>query len=189
MKRKMSIGLVCLILLSFCPTAPAQDKPRTEEQMRVFTPVKIQVVLTEYDGEKKAAVLPYSFLMYSEKGHNVNYESFLRLGVRVPVPGLEKDGTAQYIDIGSNIDCGVTTDEDGRFSVRLRIERSLLYAPNKDGRDSFVATSATPQPLVPTFRTQSLIVLKDGQTTEIISAADPLNGHVVHITVTLNVQK
>ena len=45
------------------------------------------------------------------------------------------------------------------------------------------------QPFVPTFRSQSLVVLKDGETTEMMAAADPLDGHVFRLGVTLNVQK
>lgn len=187
---KTSIGLVCLgtFLLAVDPAGHAQEKTKTEGQKRVITPVKIQVALTEYDGDKKVAVLPYSFLMNSEKGYNTNYENFLRVGVRVPVPGVEKESKPEYIDVGSNIDCGVTTQDDERFSIRLRIERSSLYGAKKDDINA-AAVAEAGQPLVPTFRSQSLIVLKDGQTAEIISAADPLNGHVFRISVTLNVQK
>jgi len=186
-----SIGLVCLsALLLLGQAARAQDKPKAEEQQKkVITPVKVQVTLTEYDGEKKVAVLPYSFLMNSEKGYNTNYSNFLRVGVRVPVAGMDKDGKAQYVDIGSNIDCGVTTEEEGHFSMRLNIERSSLYGAKKDDEKAAISTAETGQPLVPTFRSQSLVVLKDGQTTEVMSAADPLNGHVFRINVTLVVQK
>ena len=45
------------------------------------------------------------------------------------------------------------------------------------------------QPFVPTFRSQSLVVLKDGETTEMMAAADPLDGHVFRLGVTLNAQK
>ena len=189
MKTKMPIGLVCLVVLSLCSTGRAQDKPKAEEQKKVVTPVKVQVALTEYDGEKKVAVLPYSFLVNSERSSYTNYSNFLRVGVRVPVSGMEKDGKAQYIDIGSNIDCGLTTEDDGRFSVRLTIERSSLYSTRKDDDKNNISAPELGQPLVPTFRAQSLVVLRDGQTTEIISAADPLNGHVFRVNVTLNVQK
>jgi hypothetical protein len=45
------------------------------------------------------------------------------------------------------------------------------------------------QPCAPTFRSQSLGVLKDGETTEMMAAADPLDGQVFWLGVTLNVQK
>lgn len=188
---KTSIGVVCLSALLFLgSSARAQDKPKAEEQQKkVITPVKIQITLTEYDGEKKVAVLPYSLLMNSEKGSYTSYSNFLRVGVRVPLAGLDKDGKAQYVDIGSNIDCGVTTEDEGRFSMRLNIERSSLYGAKKDDEKAAISAAETGQPLVPTFRSQSLVALKDGQTTEVMSAADPLNGHVFRINVTLVVQK
>jgi hypothetical protein len=73
--------------------------------------------------------------------------------------------------------------------MRLNIERSSLYGAKKDDEKGAISTVEAGQPLVPTFRSQSLVVLKDGQTTEIMSAADPLNGHVFRINVTLVVQK
>jgi hypothetical protein len=36
---------------------------------------------------------------------------------------------------------------------------------------------------------QSLVLVKDGQNLEVLTAADPLNGHVFRISLTLNVQK
>jgi len=52
-----------------------------------------------------------------------------------------------------------------------------------------IKTAEAGQPYIPTIRTQTLVLLKDGQTMEALMAADPLNGHVFRISVTLNVQK
>jgi len=44
-------------------------------------------------------------------------------------------------------------------------------------------------PVVRQFRVDLNPVLKDGQTVESIVSTDPMNGHVYHVTVTLNVVK
>jgi len=44
-------------------------------------------------------------------------------------------------------------------------------------------------PVVRQFKAEMNPVLKDGQTIESIVATDPLNGHVFHVNVTLNLAK
>jgi len=73
--------------------------------------------------------------------------------------------------------------------MRLSIERSLLSAPKKEDNKNAVASGDEGQPIIPTFRAQELFILKEGQPTEVITAADPLTGHLLRVSVTLNVQK
>ena len=188
MKKAVGITVFSVTLL-MCVSGLAQDKANSAEKAKAITPVKLQVVLTESDGDKKIASLPYSFLVNSEPGAHTGFSNFTRVGVRVPVAGVGKDGQAQFVDVGSNIDCGVQTEEDGRFSVRLNFERSSLYFQGRGDEKGTVRMAETGQPYIPTIRTTTLVLLKDGQTTEALAAADPLNGHVFRISVTLNVQK
>jgi hypothetical protein len=105
------------------------------------------------------------------------------------VTSVGKDGQSTFVDVGSNIDCGVQTEEEGRFSVRLNFERSSLYFQGRGDEKGAIKTVETGQPYIPTIRAQSLVLVKDGQNLEVLSAADPLNGHVFRISLTLNVQK
>jgi hypothetical protein len=70
------------------------------------------------------------------------------------------------------------------FRVEVTLEESSVYMGDK---------SLTLAPLTaPAFRTFKLtnnVVLKDGQTTQVTSAADPLTGDVVRVDLTLNVVK
>jgi hypothetical protein len=188
MKKLASIFAFFALALT-CAVGSAQEKSGTTEKAKAITPVRLQVVLTEYDGEKKVASLPYSFLVNSEQGGHTSYSTFTRVGVRVPVPAVGKDGQTSFVDVGSNIDCGVQTEEDGRFSLRLNFERSSLYFQGRGDEKGMIKTAEAGQPYIPTIRTQTWVVLKDGQTMEALMAADPLNGHVFRINVTLNVQK
>jgi hypothetical protein len=188
MKKPTAICCALLLLAVAC-CASGQEKPKSTETAKPSTPVKVQVVLTEYDGEKKVANLPYSFLMYAVPGSEALYTNFSRVGVRVPVPAIGKDGQSEFVDVGSSIDCGVKTEEDGRFTVRVSFERSSLYFQGPSDEKGTIRTTSAGQPYLPHIRSQSLILLKDGQTLEALVAADPMNGHVFHLNVTLNVQK
>ena len=45
------------------------------------------------------------------------------------------------------------------------------------------------QPVIRQFRTSENLILKDGQTSDNILSTDPINGHVIRVSVTINVQK
>jgi hypothetical protein len=189
MKKTITIFAVFALFLS-CPLGRAQEKVNPSEKAKPSIPVKLLVVLTEYDGEKKVASLPYSILINSDPSGHVAYSSFTRVGVRVPVASAGKDGQSTFVDVGSNIDCGVQSEEDGRFTVRLNFERSSLYFQGRGDEKGTIKTAETGQPYIPTIRAQSLLVtVKDSQSLEVLTATDPLNGHVFRITLTLNVQK
>jgi Flp pilus assembly secretin CpaC len=188
MKKTVTRVAVCALFLS-CPLARAQEKVNPSEKPKPSVPVKLLVVLTEYDGDKKVASLPYSILINSDPSGHTAYSSFTRVGVRVPVASAGKDGQSTFVDVGSNIDCGVQTEEEGRFSIRLNFERSSLYFQGRGDEKGAIKTVETGQPYIPTIRAQSLVLIRDGQSLEVLTAADPLNGHVFRISLTLNVQK
>lgn len=190
MKKIVGAGLAFLALFFLVPLVSAQEKSSPSGKPKPVIPVRVQLVLTEYDGEKKVSSLPYSFLVKSESGGpEAAYSYFTRVGVRVPVPGTGKEGQTSFVDVGSNIDCGIRTEEDGRFTVRLNFERSSLYFQGRGDEKGNIKNTEGGQPYLPTLRAQSLILLKDGQTSEALMAADPLNGHVFRLNVTLNIEK
>src|SRR5271154_6791487 len=84
--------------------AAAEEKPKAEARAEKVTPLRIQVVLTEYDGDKKVKSLPYvGYLNAYDGGRGGNTK--IRIGAKVPVY-TGKD--MQYIDVGTNIDCRAT---------------------------------------------------------------------------------
>jgi hypothetical protein len=189
--KKVTAILAVLVLLFSCPLGRAQDKANPSAKPSI--PVKLTVVLSEYDGEKKIASLPYTILVNADasgSGGHAPYSSYTRIGVRVPVAGAGKEGQASFVDVGSNIDCGVQTEEDGRFTVHLNFERSSLYFQGRGDEKGTIKTAETGQPYIPTIRAQSMLVtVKDGQSLEVLTATDPLNGHVFRLNLMLNVQK
>src|SRR4029077_20077570 len=113
MKKLIRI-LAVVALLFYCLLGHAQDKTNPSEKAKPSIPVKLTVVLTENDGEKRVASLPYSILVNSDTGGgHANYSTYTRVGVRVPVLSGGKEGQSTFVDVGSNIDCGVQAEEDG----------------------------------------------------------------------------
>jgi hypothetical protein len=166
----------------------AQEKPKSEERVKVPTPVKVQIVFAEYDGDKKVSSMPYAFTVITDEKVGGNYSTSLRTGIRVPIELENKDQKTTYLDIGSNIDCGIRTEEDGRFHLYLIFDRSALY-PNKSTEGERLVASPGGQPVIRQFRTSENLILKDGQTSENLVSTDPLNGHTLRVSVTINVQK
>jgi hypothetical protein len=184
-----------LLLAALCLHSPqvsaqekSQEKPKSDERAKPSIPIKVQIVFTEYDGEKKISSMPYSFMTIADEKVGGYYSTSLRTGVRVPVEMGSKDQQTIYMDIGSNIDCGIRSEEDGRFRVYLIFDRSALY-PNKSSEGERMVANPNGQPLIRQFRTSENLILKDGQTSENILSTDPLNGHVMRVSVTINVQK
>ncbi len=166
----------------------AQEKPKVDERVKVSTPIKVQIVFTEYDGEKKVSSMPYSFTVITDEKFGGNYTTVLRTGIRVPIETDGKDQKITYLDIGSNIDCGIKTEDDGRFRVYLTFDRSALY-PNKSAEGERLVANPGGLPVVRQFRTSESLILKDGQTSENLLSTDPLTGHTLRVSITINAQK
>ena len=166
-----------------------QEKAKTEERVKPNISVKVQIVVSEYDGEKKISSMPYSFISVTDEKTGGHYITTLRTGVRMPIEIDGKDQKTTYFDMGSNIDCGISTTDDDRYRVYLAFERSTLY-PGGGAQDEKAQTSRTnAQPLIRQFKTSENMILKDGQTLESVVSTDPLNGHTLRMSVAINVMK
>lgn len=169
------------------------------ENKKSGTTLKVQVTFTEIDGDKKVANLPYTFFVTTaETGANLstvpNPWAKLRIGSRVPVYVGKGDGM-QYVDVGTNIDSRAIAVENGRFDISLALERSwvegnVLVPFDRSSSASADATSGPfKEPIIRQFRTDLVVSLHDGQTTQTTQAPDPLSGRLLTITVTMNVVK
>ena len=178
------VGILLLATAGAC-----QDKRDDERLPKVVTPLKVQLVVTKQVGDKKISSLSYSFPC------NATDPKFsLNLGVEVPVPVRKGDKVEfLYRSVGSNIECEASALPDGRFNLHLAFEQSALY----DGGPK-TGSTVPPRDLEsrvdnPTlFRTAKSLfnaVLRDGQTTQSVVAADPLTGEIVTVDVTLTVVK
>ncbi len=57
------------------------------------------------------------------------------MGVRVPGPP-DSNGSFQYVDVGTNIDCNPWTLSDGTYDVDISVNRSSIYAPSQGDNEA-----------------------------------------------------
>jgi hypothetical protein len=167
-------------------TARSSDAKVTETAKNVV-PLKVTVVFTEYDGEKKLSSLPYALFLKADE--NSRFVGRVRMGVRVPIWTGAKESAIQYQDVGSNLDCSAQAAEDGKYMLDLSLERSSIYPNSSEYPAASKPDEQLRQPLMRQFRANLALLLRDRQTTQNTIATDPLNGHTVKVEVTLNVVK
>jgi hypothetical protein len=144
------------------------------------TPLKLQFVLSKYQGEKKISSIPYMVSVNANQGRPTS----LRMGGNVPIPAAGSNGQLVYREFGTNIDVSVFSQTGQLFRVELTLEESSVYM----GEKSLTPVTST-APSFRSFKLTNNVVLKDGQTTQVTSAADPLTGDIVRIDLTLTVVK
>jgi hypothetical protein len=174
----------------------AQEKSKPEEKGPPSahpTPLKVQIVFTEFEGDKKVKSMPYTSVFAADPGHQLDSVK-LRIGSRVPLYA-GKEGGLQYIDVGTNLDCTADRFEDGRFGLRLALERSWIQGDVPVPVDHSTEAQAGgsggqfKEPVIGQYKTQEYLIMRDGQTVECTVATDPLTGRTLKIELTLNVMK
>jgi hypothetical protein len=170
----------------------AQEKPKPDEHSTAVSPLKIQIVFTEFEGDKKVKSLPYAMVFTAGTRREAEFAK-LRIGSRVPVY-VGKEGQFQYVDIGTNLDSRAERLEDGRYGLRLSLERSWVQAEMHMPIDNPAGTAENKlvefsQPVIGQYKTDVYLIARDGQTVETTVATDPLNGKQLKIEVTLTTPK
>lgn len=189
MKRTSKMSGYLAVLLFFALAVRAQEKPAAPEEAKDTTALKVQIVLSEYDGAKKVASLPYVLPVAPKASRPLGST---RAGVRIPVSVESKDSKYEYIDVGTNLDCTAQQVADGRYDLSITLERSSVYSQVAQNKAvEWVPGEERPGslPLVRSFRTMFDVFVRDGQTVEGATATDPLSGHVLKIEVTLHTMK
>jgi hypothetical protein len=115
------------------------------------------------------------------------------MGLRVPIDisGGQGNKQVQYQDVGTNLDGHADKTDDGRFLLKLNVEKSSIYTPGESQKAASAGGNelSASQPIVQQFRTQVNLLIRDGQTIQSTVATDPVSGHVTKVDVTLNVIK
>lgn len=170
----------------------AQEKAATEEKSGI--PLKVQVVLSEFDGTKKVSSLPYVFYVNADEPRDNRRQTSIRFGLRVPVatgPTTSSSGapiTTQftYMEVGTNIDCSATSTLDGRFKLDISIDRSSLYNPAAEKKLEGIMSG---NPIMQHFNSGYHVIIRDGQPVEATTTTDPVSGHLLVVSITANVMK
>jgi hypothetical protein len=184
MQHLQKFGIVALVV-TFTGLAHAQEQRETAKPSVV--PLKLQVVISRYEGEKKISSMPYTLSV------NAGRKASLRMGTSVPIASTSFTPNAaggaavnpltsyNYRDIGTNIDCSTSALDDGRFFVELNIVDNAV--------DEQPRNNAVPLPSLRNFQSNNSLVLKDGQTAQFTAAVDKLTGVVTKVDVGLTVVK
>jgi hypothetical protein len=150
-------------------------------------PVRVDVTLSRYQGEKKISSLPFSLVASavdprSTSNYTALYQVRMRMGIDVPITQrVNGQDTTNYRSVGTNIDCLVTRIDETQFSVRLDINDSSIYSPDGDAKGVTAAFR--------TFNVTNSVILRHGQTVVFGTSTDKNSGEVIKIEVTLTVPK
>jgi hypothetical protein len=181
MISKLASALVSSLIAVSTIAAQETIKP-AEKPRKAPTPLRLQVVYSRYQGEKKIASVPYTISFNSD-----DRPARLRMGVQVPIQSTSGNvnaiPTIQYRDVGNNIDVNANELEDGRFKLSCNFEQSSLSSADAAGGGTNLA------PVLRNFRSEANLTMRDGQTVQYTAATDPVSGEVLKIDVTLTVVK
>jgi hypothetical protein len=145
--------------------------------------LRVQLVITRFEGEKKIASLPYTLVVTPGAGN-----TSIRLGVDTPIPAAtsaegSKESTIQYRTVGTNIDCMNPREySGGNYSLTFNVENTAALPVAEAG-------TGNGRPIFRRFNTNFTAFLRDGQSMQSIASTDPVTGEVVKIDVTLNVMR
>jgi len=180
--RARMLVLVAASTIALGATAIAQEQP--------LVPIKLQVVISRLQGEKKLSSMPYTLSVNATTTDRGGVAT-LRTGAKIPVTmfttpmvGGEKvpaSGPIQYQDVGTNIDSFTRILDGGRFQVNIIVDDTSVYA-DESGRK-------TEQPSFRSFKASSSMILRDGQTAQFTAATDKVTGEQTRVEVTLTVVK
>jgi hypothetical protein len=180
----VAVALVTLPARGSSQETPKPEAPKAEsaaERRGPTATLRVQLVITRYQDEKKVASLPYAFVVTAGGDW-----TRMRMGVDTPVPmgPTSPDGktptSIQYKNVGTKIDCRANPRGEG-YQLYVGVENSSALA----GPGASVGGA----PLFRTFETKLDLVLRDGQSVQTVTSTDPVTGEVVKIDVTMNVVK
>jgi hypothetical protein len=184
-------GLLTAASCLLAAAEPAAAPAAAQEAGKQLTPLKVQVLLSRFDGEKKVSSMPYTLSVNASSDERYTRQVQLRMGVQVPLTTTSKEGgpTITYRDVGTNIDCSALTLEDGRFRLILTVSQSSVYTADNKPATGTSPTGIVGQPILRNFTSNFTPILRDAQTVQYMTATDPVSGEVLKIDVTVTVIK
>ena len=192
--RFLAVGIVAILVAvqsllaqEPAPAAKAEAAKLAAAPARnVYTPLRLQVTISRYQGDKKVSSLPYS-LSVGIGGPRVRF----RVGAQVPYATTSvndgvKTPSYSYRDVGVGIDVsGQAMIEAGLYKMDIDVsDTSVSSSSQIQG-----APTITGVPIFRNFSTGGTVMLRDGQTTQLTTAGDPITGEIMRVDVTLTVVK
>ena len=159
--------------------APGQAPPPAPQAPAAT--IKLQVVLSRYDGDKKLSSLPYTLSLVPGQPGNI------RAGAEIAVPTTTMGGDKAMVSytmqqVGSQIDATVTPTSDGKYNLKLSVtDRSVVTGAQ---------AAQGGMPNVPSFRNMvstSQAIMSGGETMQFTASSDRAANETFRIDVTLTV--
>jgi hypothetical protein len=160
----------------------------------------VQIVLTEFENDKKVKSLPYALYINAsdapewKSGASSSWVK-LRVGSRVPIYTGGTTGNMTYLDVGTNIDARSAFTGEGRLSLYLKIERSWVEGgvsvpvAKSDGSAAETLSGHFQEPIIRNFTSEFDLKLREGQPVESIMATDPISGKVLKVDISFTIVK
>src|ERR1700680_1403570 len=197
MNRTHKLAGLLGALLFLAAVAGAQENPKPADAVSFGTPIKVQVVMSEFDGDNRISNIPYTLTLRAGATDRSLDMTSLRVGIRVPVSMGNPKGEGNqitYQDVGTNIDCSAQESGEKGYILQITAERSSLYSQEAAVKNYTPGAIGQPiagpgQPIMRQFRSRFVTELRDGPSAETMLATDPLNGHILKMNVSLNVIK
>jgi hypothetical protein len=196
--RTDAIQVASLLLLGMLsPMVKAQDKPKPVDTPKAevqTTPIKVQIIFTDLEGDKKTKVLPYIIYMNSPDANEFKpgWTKF-RIGSRLPIYVGKNE--MQYLDIGTNVDARSAHTPDGHVLLQMILERSWVEGEvsvpvtKSDASPSDPSGGHFQEPIIRGFKSELDLKLREGQPMESTVATDPISGKVVKVEISFTVVK
>jgi Flp pilus assembly secretin CpaC len=162
-----------------------QDNPAARQGVAPpeTVPLKVDFVITRFEGDKKISSLPFSIWVSTGGSTNV------RMGSDVPIP-TAADGKSgvTYRSVGTFIDCRAQNMSNGKFGLDVQVQDSSLYVPGKE-QATQIGQTITGFPVIRSFSASNHLTLRDGQSAEFVMATDKVSGEVLKVNVTMTTVK
>ncbi len=161
------------------PAPPQPPSPPAPLPARVpSAPYRIDILVQRTKGTTIVSSFPYSLYVAAAVGGRAT--ASLRLMSQVPFPA--DTFPANYQSVGTNIDCFLTPQSDGRVELQLTIDDSSLANQGEQGR-------AGGPPIIRSYRVITTLVLSGGQPSQVNLSTDKAVGETVTAQVTVTALK
>lgn len=191
--RVAAIAMLTFVVAGGMAVARSQEVQKPSPAIEL----KIDLVISRTQGEKKISSLPFTlFAASTDSGpRGINVSASVRMGVDVPIGTTTstREGTPaatttrpEYRQIGTQIDCNATRMPDGRYSLALRIHDSAIFSPASAQPDQVLKLDPA---AFKTFTINNTRIVTLGRQEEFGRAADPITGEIVRVDAMVSVVK
>ena len=167
--------------VSWAQQPPAANPPAALSEV---SSLKVTVVVSRYQGEKKLSSFPYSLSVTADGRQRAE----LKMGSQIPVTvAVQGTPSTVFKDVGTSVSCIAISAGVDRFKLDLNVSDSSVYDDTAKLPNGGQALGAL-QPLR-SFSSSNTLILKDGQSSQFTTGTDRLTGEVTKVDVTLAVAR